>query len=131
MLNQNWALFLIEEFSEFERHFGRDAAPTENDFVDASWADAKGSREGVLGNAHGHEIVFEQNFTGCDGGFHRGNFYPQISQIFTDFKFLKFFARRWERQHPRWPRSGWLPRRTSAFRRWTRANLWRVGIGRL
>ena len=74
MLNQNWALCLIEEFSEFERHFGRDAAPTENDFVDASWADAKGSREGVLGNAHGHEIVFEQNFTGCDGGFHLENF---------------------------------------------------------
>ena len=84
MLNQNWALCLIEEFSEFERHFGRDAAPTENDFVDASRADAKCSREGIWGNAHGHEIVFEQNFTVCDGGFHRGIFIHrfQVSKIF-------------------------------------------------
>ena len=74
MLNQNWALCLIEEFSEFERHFGRDAAPTENDFVDASRADAKCTREGVLGNAHGHEIVFKENFTGRDSGLH--SLYP-------------------------------------------------------
>ena len=87
MLNQNWALCLIEEFSEFERHFGRDAAPTENDFVDASWADAKGSRKGVLGNAHGHEIVFEQNFTGCDGGFHR----EFLSTDFADFHRFQVF----------------------------------------
>jgi hypothetical protein len=50
---------LFEKFAEFEGHFGSDAAATENDFVDASRADAEGSREGVLGNAHGHEIVFE------------------------------------------------------------------------
>ena len=62
---------LFEEFAEFERHFGRDVAATENDFVDASRADAKCSCERVLGNAHGHEIVFEQNFTGRDSGFHK------------------------------------------------------------
>ncbi len=63
---------LFEEFPEFQRHLGRDATATEDDFVDASRTDAKGSCERVLGNAHGHEVVFEQNFTGCDGGFHRG-----------------------------------------------------------
>ena len=82
---------LFEKLAEFERHFGRDAAATENDFVYASRADAECTREGVLGNAHGHEIIFEQNFTGSDGGFHRGGFYPQISQISADFNLLKFF----------------------------------------
>ena len=82
---------LFEKFAEFERHFGRDAAATENDFVDASRADAECTREGVLRTAHGNEIVFEQNFTGSDGGFHRGGFYPQIPQISADFKLLKFF----------------------------------------
>ena len=79
---------LFEKFAEVEGHFWSDAAAVEDNFVDASRADAECSREGVLGNAHGHEIVFEQNFTGSDGGFRRGNFYPQIPQIFTDFKFL-------------------------------------------
>lgn len=65
---------LLEEFAEFEGHFGRDAAAAEHDFVDAAWADAEGSREGVLRNAHGHEIVFKENFTGRDGGLHRGIF---------------------------------------------------------
>ena len=74
MLNQNWALCLIEEFSEFERHFGRDAAPTENDFVDVARADAKGTSQGVLGNVHGNEVVLKENFTGRDGGFHLENF---------------------------------------------------------
>ena len=75
---------LFEKFAEFEGHFGSDAAATENDFVDASRADAECSREGILGNAHGHEIVFEQNFTGCDGGFHRRVFirrFRRFSQI--------------------------------------------------
>ena len=62
---------LFEEFPEFEAHLGRDAAATEDDFVDAARADADGSHEGVLRNAHGHEVVFEQNFTGSDSGFHR------------------------------------------------------------
>ena len=65
---------LFEEFAEFERHFGRDAAATENDFVDASRTDAKGSCQRVLGNTHGHEIVFEQNFTEPDRGFHKERF---------------------------------------------------------
>ena len=65
---------LPEEFAEFERHFGRDVAATENDFVDASRADAKCSCERVLGNAHGHEIVYEQNFTGSDSCLH--SLYP-------------------------------------------------------
>ncbi len=65
---------LFEKFAEFEGHFGRDAAAAENDFVDASRTDAKGSCERVLGNAHGHEIVFEQNFTGSDSGLH--SLYP-------------------------------------------------------
>jgi hypothetical protein len=37
-----------------------------------------------LGNAHGHEIVFKENFTGRDGGFHRGIFirrFRRFSQI--------------------------------------------------
>jgi hypothetical protein len=65
---------LFEEFAEFERHFGRDAAAAEHDFVDTSRAYAEGSRKGVLRNAHGHEIVLKENFTGLDGGFH--NIYP-------------------------------------------------------
>ena len=65
---------LPEKLAEFERHFGRDAAATEDDFVDASRTDAKGSCERVLGNAHGHEVVFEQNFTGSDSGLH--SLYP-------------------------------------------------------
>lgn len=65
---------LFEEFAEFEGHFGRDAAAAENDFVDAAWADAEGSREGVLRNAHWHEIVFKENFTGSDSGFHKERF---------------------------------------------------------
>jgi hypothetical protein len=65
---------LLEEFPQFERHFGRNAAATEDDFVDAARADAEGSREGVLGDAHGHEIVFKENFTGSDSGLH--NLYP-------------------------------------------------------
>jgi hypothetical protein len=65
---------LFKKLVEFEGHFGRNAAAAEHDFVDALRTDAKGSREGVLGNAHGHEIVFEKNFTGCDGGFHLENF---------------------------------------------------------
>jgi len=65
---------LFEKFAEFEGHFGSDAAATENDFVDASRADAECTREGVLGDAHGCEIVFEQNFTGCDSGLH--SLYP-------------------------------------------------------
>ena len=50
---------LFEKFAEFEGHFGSDAAATENDFVDASRADAECTREGVLGNAHGNEVVLE------------------------------------------------------------------------
>jgi hypothetical protein len=65
---------LLEEFPQFERHFGRDAAATEDDFVDASRTDAKGSCERVLGNAHWHEIVFKENFTGSDSGLH--SLYP-------------------------------------------------------
>ena len=65
---------LFEKLAEFERHFGRDAMVAEDDFVDASRTDAKGSCERVLGNAHGHEIVFEQNFTGRDSGFHKERF---------------------------------------------------------
>ena len=65
---------LFEKLAEFKRHFGRDAAATEHDFVNASRTDAKCSCERVLGNAHGHEIVFEQNFTGCDCGFHKERF---------------------------------------------------------
>ena len=55
----------------------------------------------------------------------------------TDFadlrrlKVFKIFARDWERQRPRWPRRAWLPRRTSAIRRWTMANLRRVRTSRL
>lgn len=62
---------LFEEFPKLEGHFGCDAAATENDFVDASRAGAECSCKGVLRNAHGHEIVFKENFTGYDGGFHR------------------------------------------------------------
>ena len=83
MLNQNWAP-LFEEFAKLKRHLGRDAAAAENDFVDASRADAECSREGILRNAHGHEVVFEQNFTGRDGGFHMGIFirrFRRFSQI--------------------------------------------------
>ena len=65
---------LLEELAEFKRHFGRDAAATENDFVNASRTDTKGSCERVLGNAHWHEIVFEQIFTGRDSGFHKERF---------------------------------------------------------
>ena len=65
---------LFEEFAKFKRHFGRDAAAAEHDFVDASRTDAKGSCECVLGNAHGHEIVFEQNFTRSDSCLH--SLYP-------------------------------------------------------
>ena len=65
---------LPEEFAEFERHFGRDAAATENDFVDASRTDAKGSCESVLGNAHWHEIVLKENFTRRDSCLH--SLYP-------------------------------------------------------
>jgi len=50
---------LFEEFAEFKRHFGRDAAATEHDFVNASRTHAKSSCERVLGNTHGHEIIFE------------------------------------------------------------------------
>jgi len=76
---------LFEKFPEFEGHFGRDAAATENDFVDASRADAECSREGILRNAHGAEVVFEQNFTGCDGGFHRRIFIHRFRR-FTQIK---------------------------------------------
>lgn len=75
---------LFEKVAEFERHFGRDGAAAEHDFVNASRTDAKGSCERVLGNTHGHEIVFEQNFTERDGGFHRGIFihrFRRFSQI--------------------------------------------------
>ena len=65
---------LFEEFAKLKRHFGRDATAAEHDCVDASRTDAKGSCERVLGNAHGHEIVFEQNFTGRDSGFHKERF---------------------------------------------------------
>ena len=52
-------------------------------FVDAARADAEGSRESVLGDAHGDEVVFEENFTGGDGEFHRGIFIHrfQVSKI--------------------------------------------------
>jgi hypothetical protein len=72
-LSQNWALCL-KKLAEFEGHFGRGAAATEHDFLDVARADAKGSREGVLGNAHGNELVLKENFTGRDGGFHLENF---------------------------------------------------------
>lgn len=79
---------LFEKLAEFEGHFGRDAAATENDFVDAPRADAECSREGILGNAHGNEVVLKENFTGRDGGFHRRVF---ISTDFADFHRLKVF----------------------------------------
>jgi len=75
---------LFEKFAEFQGHLGHDAAAAENDFVDASRADAEGSREGILRNAHGNEIVLKENFTGCNGGFHRGIFirrFRRFSQI--------------------------------------------------
>ena len=53
---------LLKEFAEFKRHFGRGAAATENDFVDASRTVAKGSCERVLGNAHGHENSLRAEF---------------------------------------------------------------------
>ena len=65
---------LFEEFAEFERHFRSDAAATEDDVVDASRVDAKGTSQGVLGNAHGNEVVLKENFAGSHGGFHLENF---------------------------------------------------------
>jgi len=65
---------LFEEFPEFEGHLGRDAAATEDDFVDASRVDAKGTSQGVLGNAHGNGVVLKENFTGRDSGFHKERF---------------------------------------------------------
>ena len=65
---------LFEKFAEFEGHFRGDAAAAEHNFVDAARADAEGSRKGVLGNAHGDEVVFQKNFTGRDGGLH--SLYP-------------------------------------------------------
>ena len=65
---------LLEEFAEFEGHFRRDAAATEHDFLDVARADAKGTSQGVLENVHGNEVVLKENFTGRDGGLHRGIF---------------------------------------------------------
>ena len=65
---------LFEKFAEFEGHFRSDAAATEDDVVYASWVDAECSCKGVLGNAHGNEVVLKENFTGRDGGFHLENF---------------------------------------------------------
>ena len=50
---------LFEKLAEFEGHFRGYAAATEDDVVDASRADAKGSCEGVLGNAHWFEVVLK------------------------------------------------------------------------
>lgn len=65
---------LIEQFSGSEGHFESYAAAGKNDFIDASLADGKGSSEDILEEAHGHEIVFKENFTGCDSGFHKKRF---------------------------------------------------------
>ena len=65
---------LLEEFHELQRHFGRNAAAAEHDFVDALRTDAKGSCERILGNAHGNEVVLKENFAGSHGGFHLENF---------------------------------------------------------
>ena len=75
---------LFEKLAEFERHFGRDAAATEDDCVYASRTDAECSCEGILRNAHGHKIVLKENFTGRDGGLHRGIYihrFRRFSQI--------------------------------------------------
>ena len=82
---------LFEEFHEFEGHFGRDAAATEHDFVDAARADAEGSREGVLRNAHWNEIVFKENFTRCDGGFHGRIFIHRFCR-FSQISSFEIFA---------------------------------------
>lgn len=65
---------LFEKIAEFEGHFRRDAAATEHDFLDVARADAKGSRKGVLGNAHGNEVVLKKDFAGRNSGFHLEKF---------------------------------------------------------
>ena len=57
---------LFKKFAQFQGHLGRDTSAAKHDFVDAAGADAEGAGQCVLGNAHGHEVVFEQNFPGSN-----------------------------------------------------------------
>ena len=75
---------LFEKIAEFQGQLGRDASAAEHDFIDAAGTNTEGAGQGVLGNAHGFEVVFKENFTGGDGGFHRGIFirrFRRFSQI--------------------------------------------------
>ena len=75
---------LFKKFAQFQGHLGRDTSAAKHDFVDAAGADAEGAGQCVLGNAHGHEVVFEQNFPGSDSGFHLG-ISPELRQLLTPF----------------------------------------------
>ena len=64
---------LSEEGTEADGHGRGDRSLAEHDLVDRPRRHADGAGHGVLGNAHGIEILLKQDLAGCDGSFHGCN----------------------------------------------------------
>lgn len=60
---------LFEKLAKFKRHFGRDAAAAEHGFFEAAESDANGIGEGVLGDFHGDQKVFEESYAKSVGWY--------------------------------------------------------------
>ena len=61
---------LAEEDAEADGHGWSDGPLAEDDLVDPPQRHADGAGHGVLRDAHGLEIFFQQDLAGGDGSFH-------------------------------------------------------------
>ena len=61
---------LPEERSKAYRHGRGDGSSPMHNLVYRAWRDTDSARHGVLRNAHGLQVLFEQDFAGGDGREH-------------------------------------------------------------
>ena len=62
---------LAEERAKADRHRGGDGPFAQHDLVDCPGGHADGPGHGILGEAHGGQILLQQDFSGCDRWIHR------------------------------------------------------------
>ena len=64
---------LAEEDSKADGHGGRDGTAGVDNLVDGTGRDADGAGHGVLGDAHGNQVLLQEDLAGCDGWIHGYN----------------------------------------------------------
>ena len=66
-------LGLAEKGAEADGHGWGDGALAKDDFIDGARRNADGACHGVLGDAHGEEVLLKKDFAGCNWRFNGYN----------------------------------------------------------